>query len=170
MHRPLNIVVTLMGCLFVSGAALAEEIHACDLEVAHPSDPDHVGPGVGSGDVVTHRAIPACRAAIAEYPDEARFHYQLGRAIVYWAGANNGDYSEGIEHIRHAADMDYSQALFVLGLMLERDGAVCEVEPLTRQAADQGEIVLNRRRVALQQQDIARPQRDVANPMAHRMA
>ena len=34
--------------------------------------------------------------------------------------------------------MNYTQALFVLGLMYERDGKVCEVEPLTRQAADQG--------------------------------
>jgi hypothetical protein len=138
MYRNLNIALLLIAWGIPAAAIATEEIDACDIEVAHPSDPDHVGDGVASADVVTHRAIPACREAIRKYPGVARFHYQLGRAIVYWAGANDGDYSEAMQHLRHAADMNSSQAQFVLGLMLEREGKVCEVEPLTRQAADQG--------------------------------
>ena len=40
--------------------------------------------------------------------------------------------------MKHAADMDYTQALFVLGLLHLREGEVCAAEPLTKQAADQG--------------------------------
>ena len=114
------------------------DVHDCDREVAHPSDPDKVVDGVGSGDVVTHRAIPACRAAVEAYPDVARFHYQLGRAIVYWAGANDGNMDEGLQHLEHAAEMKHEQSEFVLGLMRRTLGNVCASEPLTKRAADQG--------------------------------
>jgi hypothetical protein len=122
----------------VSVGAFAGEMHSCDVEAAHPSDPDHVGEGKSSDAVVTHRAIPACREAVREFPEEARFHYQLGRAIVYWAGANDADYSEGMKYLENAAAMEYTQAMFVLGLMYQREGKVCASEPLTRKAAGNG--------------------------------
>jgi len=129
----------IVSLAFVASAPVhAVEVDECDLQAAHPSDPEHLGPGKSSGDVVTHRAIPACRQAVAEHPDVARFHYQLGRSLVYWADANNGDTAEGIEHLERAADMGYAQALFVLGLMYRRAGEICASEPVTRKAADQG--------------------------------
>ena len=83
--------------LLLSAAVTADDgVDACDLAAGHPSDPDHVGPGVATRDVVAHIAIPACRAAVEREPGNPRFHYQLGRAIVYWADANNGDDSEGV--------------------------------------------------------------------------
>lgn len=135
--------ITLAFLALVAGlspgvANYAAEIHECDTQAAHPSDPDHVGPGKGSGDVDTSQAIPACRQAVAEQSGVARFHYQLGRALVYAADANGSDISEGISHLRHAADMEYPQAMFVLGLMHRRAGDVCASEPLTKSAADQG--------------------------------
>ena len=133
-------LMTLIASLTLAGPAFAgdpPEMTDCDRLAAHPSDPDHLGPGVGSGDVVTHRAIPACRAALEADPDNPRLHYQLGRVLVYWADANGADRSEGIEHVRHAAAMDYTQALFVLGL-LQQAADACAAEPLTRQAAEQG--------------------------------
>lgn len=113
-------------------------VTACDLEVAHPSDPLRVGPGKTSAEVVTHRAIPACRDALAGDPENARFHYQLARALVYWADANSGDIGEAMQHLKTAADAGYQQAQFVLGLMYVRTGKVCAAEPYTRLAADQG--------------------------------
>jgi len=118
--------------------ATAGEPHECDLQVAHPSDPDRVGPGRGSSQVLLQKAIPACRAAVAKYPDVPRFHYQLGRALTYWADTNNGNADEGFEYVRNAAEMGHTQAMFVLGLLHLRQGEVCAAEPLTKKAADQG--------------------------------
>jgi hypothetical protein len=119
-------------------SASAQDINPCDLEAGHPSDPNHVGPGKSSSQVVTQLAIPACRAAVKAQPDNGRFHYQLGRAIVYWADANGANYDEGMEHLKIAAGMRYTQALFVLGLMHQRHDDDCDAEPLYRQAAEQG--------------------------------
>ena len=134
----MRILVVALCALALPVYADSGAVHDCDREVAHPSDPDKVVEGVGSGEVVTHRAIPACRRAVAEFPDVARFHYQLGRAIVYWAGANDGNMDEGLEHLQHAADLKHEQAEFVLGLMKRTLGNVCASEPLTKRAADQG--------------------------------
>ena len=124
-------------CLVPLGSAAAE-VDACDLTAGHPSDPNHLGPGVATAEVVTHVAIPACRAAVEREPDNARFRYQLGRVIYYWANANEGDPSEGIEHIRIAADAGYAQAQFVFGLLKRYAGDFCAAEPWTRRAANQG--------------------------------
>ena len=118
--------------------AAADEIDPCDRAAAHPSDPDRTGPGVSSADVVTHVAIPACRAAVLRDPDNPRFHYQLGRAIVYWADGNGADGAEGVAEVRVAADMGYRQAQFVLGFLHKRAGDICAAEPLIRAAAEQG--------------------------------
>lgn len=129
----------LLCCLSVAGAALAgDAADPCDAAAAHPSDPDKVGPGVPSAQVVTHVAIPACRAAVAAHPREGRFHYQLGRALVYWADANGADTTEGIAALERAAELGHTQAIFVLGLMRKRYGEPCAVEPLYRRAAEQG--------------------------------
>lgn len=115
------------------------DITECDELAAHPSDPDKVVAGVSSSKVVTHIAIPACRTAVALEPEEARLHYQLGRALVYWAGANDVDIEEGARHVRRAAEMGHEQSEFVLGLLLRRQkGKQCEVEQWTRRAANQG--------------------------------
>jgi hypothetical protein len=132
------IILGLAVLMFASNPCLAEEITECDIQAGHPSDPDHLGPGKPSNEVVTQLAIPACRAAVAANPKDARAQYQLARSLVYWADANGADISEGMQHLEIAAGEGYTQALFVLGLMYKRQCKTCEVEPLTRQAADQG--------------------------------
>ncbi len=132
------IVAGLLAGFFFSVTALAN-VEQCDLLAGHPSDPDKVGAGVGSGDVVTHRAIPACRAAVAMEPDNGRLHYQLGRVLTYWAGANGADNEEGVAEVRRAADLGHTQAQFVLSLLLRADArANCEIEALVRTAARKG--------------------------------
>lgn len=129
-------LVTLLALLVLPLSMHAKEMNACDREVGHPSDPNRVGPGRSTAEVVTHVAIPACRAAIEKEPDNPRFHYQLGRALYYWAGANDGDTTEAIKHIKIAAEMDYTQAVFVYGYLNQLMGNHCESEPLIRKAAE----------------------------------
>lgn len=113
-------------------------IDACDWEAAHPSDPDRVGPGLGSGEVDTARAIAACQAAVERHPDTARFHYQLGRAQVYAADRAGTDWNVGMPALQKAADLQHRQAMFVLGLMHKRADNLCASEPWTRGAAELG--------------------------------
>jgi|GEM_PF-3512825 len=56
--------------------------HACDRLAADPYDPNRVTDGVFSIAIRPAEAIAACKAAVADYPDEMRFNYQLGRAYV----------------------------------------------------------------------------------------
>jgi len=136
MRQPLTIFLAFLAAsLPTAGAA---DIDPCDAAAGHPSDPGLVGPGVPTGEVATHVAIPACRAAVERDPDNPRFHYQLGRVIYYWAGANDGDAAEAVIHIQQAADMGYAQAQFVRGLLHKYAGDHCASEPLVRAAADQG--------------------------------
>ena len=92
---PIALLVLLLT-LGTPAVANAQAIDACDWEVGHPSDPDRVGPGIGSGDVDTERAIAACRRAVEREPETARFHYQLGRALVYQADRAGTDWSVGM--------------------------------------------------------------------------
>jgi len=55
-------------------------------------------------------AIAACRAAVSAFPDEARFKYQLGRAL----GAA-GKHAEASEWYERIADESYPAALADLG-------------------------------------------------------
>lgn len=137
--KPKNILPGVLCWAMLAGPAFAgDDVDACDLAAAHPSDPDRVAPGVPTNQVVTHVAIPACRRAVAAQPEEGRFHYQLGRALVYWADANGADTAEGIAHLERAAERGHTQAQFVLGLMRKRSGDACAVEPLYRRAANRG--------------------------------
>ena len=138
MHPTLSLLLSLLIVLGFPAVANAQAIDACDWEVGHPSDPDRVGPGVGSGDVDTARAIAACRDAIAREPETARFHYQLGRALVYQADREGTDWTVGLPPLEKAAALEHPQAMFVLGLMHKRAGDVCASEPLTRGAAQRG--------------------------------
>ena len=131
-------ITVIFFLIILSLQSHAEDITECDRLVAHPSDPDHVGVGVSSGDVDTKQAIEACKAAVKVEPDNPRFRYQLGRALVYEARKTNADTDAGVEQLKIAADADYTQALFVLGLMHRSAGDVCASEPVTRRAAQQG--------------------------------
>ncbi len=137
MPRLLLTLFAICASCLVPLPGAAAELDACDLTAGHPSDPNRSGPGVATNDVVTHVAIPACRAALERQPDNARFHYQLGRVIYYWANANGGDPAEGVEHIQVAADSGYPQAQFVFGLLKRYAGDFCAAEPWTRRAAAQ---------------------------------
>ena len=133
-----TLILALTISVFLAHSVRAQGINECDVQAAHPSDPGHIGAGRKSKEVLLQLAIPACREAVMSDPENPRFHYQLGRALVYWADVNNRDVSEGLEHLKHAADSGYTQAMFVLGLMYKRQPDNCAAEPLTKAAADKG--------------------------------
>lgn len=55
--------------------------HESDELSAIPSDKFAVAEGIMNEDLDAEAAVEACRQAIKAYPDEARFHAQLGRAL-----------------------------------------------------------------------------------------
>jgi TPR repeat protein len=133
----MRLLLAFFSLLF-AGTAGAQTLTACDWEAAHPSDPYHVGPGVSSKAVDTVRAIAACEQAVKDDPAEPRFHYQLGRALVYHADRKGSDWRVGLPHLEKAADGGHVQAQFVLGLMYQREGDACAAAKTMKQAADAG--------------------------------
>jgi len=111
-----------------ASAAASAPVHECDRLAANPPDPDRVVAGVTRKDVDLPAAIAACERAVKEFPQEARFHYQLGRVRNY-----HGDIEPGLEHFRRAADLGYRQAWFILGALVnnKREGVAhdpCKLE------------------------------------------
>jgi TPR repeat protein len=53
----------------------------CDLYAASPRDEERWAPGVEYEKIETAKAVPACEAAAAAYPQEERFRFQLARAL-----------------------------------------------------------------------------------------
>ena len=62
--------------------ALAQKapVHDCDRLAADPADFKTTGDGIERFVIDRRIAIPACEKAVQQYPNEARFHYQLGRS------------------------------------------------------------------------------------------
>jgi TPR repeat protein len=53
----------------------------CDVEAADHLDPEGVGLARFANEIEPEAAVLACQAAVAREPQNARFHYQLGRAL-----------------------------------------------------------------------------------------
>ncbi len=111
----------------------------CDRLAARPLDPDHPpdAPGVEFAQIDAEHAIPACRAALAQYPGERRFMFALGRALQ-----SAKQYDEAVRLYRQAADAGNASAMNNLGTMYRdsRGVAMDEAEAvrLFRNAADAG--------------------------------
>ena len=62
----------------------------------------------------------------------------MGRALVYAADRAGEPDEIGMPHLKTAAEMSHTQAMFVYGLMHKRHGELCASEPWTRAATDKG--------------------------------
>lgn len=91
------------------------DVTDCDILAANPPDPDRVVRGVERDQIDLPRAITACRAAVAEKPNVARFSYQLARCLFY-----AGETDAALTAFKQAADLGYRQAHFILGLVRYR--------------------------------------------------
>jgi tetratricopeptide (TPR) repeat protein len=130
----------LVFSLLVAASGQAQEITECDRLTAHPLDPDRITTGVSSSKVPHDEAIAACKAAVAEDPDNARLNYQLGRVYFY------ADQSQkAMPHLEQAAGAGHRQAQFVLGYVMEagrKDTTedICRTEDLWLASARAGRL------------------------------
>jgi tetratricopeptide (TPR) repeat protein len=87
-------LITSLGLLFLIACSggrpdaaskvqtVADEPHECDAQAAHPDDIMRFATGKADGEVVGVLALRACWEAAKQYPNEHRFHFQLGRAFA----------------------------------------------------------------------------------------
>src|SRR5262245_3421439 len=108
-------LTALMVIGWVQVASAATPLDECDRRAANPPDPDRITVGVERKDIDLPKAIAACKAAVAAHPDEARFSYQLGRVLFY-----DNQTAPALASFQRAADLNYRQAKFMLGLLMTR--------------------------------------------------
>jgi TPR repeat protein len=108
--RLLSLLVALAGCVQPQQVGLTP----CD-ELAQPprritGEKPLRPPGIAPATINAALAEPACRAAIAAYPEEPRFHYQLALAL------NRLERPEAVmASFRRAAELGYAPAQADLG-------------------------------------------------------
>jgi hypothetical protein len=88
----------------------------CDRQAGMPYDtglPPGL-PGVEPDHVDGAAAAAACKDAIAQYPNVARFTFEAGRVAVI-----RKDYAEGLRLLKQAADAGYAMAMHNIGVLYE---------------------------------------------------
>ncbi|OHV60457.1 peptidase C14 caspase catalytic subunit p20 [Mesorhizobium sp. LCM 4577] len=88
---------------------LSPSVDPCDTQAGEPLDLQGVVPGLLPNEIGAG-AVEACRTAVKAYPDVARFHYELGRALLA-----AGKVDEAKKAIQDAADKGHVRAVFELG-------------------------------------------------------
>ena len=88
---------------------LSPSVDPCDTQAGEPLDLQGVVPGLLPNEIGPG-AVDACEAAVKAYPDVARFHYELGRALLA-----AGKVDEAKKAIKEAADKGHVRAVFELG-------------------------------------------------------
>jgi TPR repeat protein len=88
---------------------LSPSVDPCDNEAGEPLDLQGVVTGLLPNEIGAD-AVKACQAAVKAYPDVARFHYELGRALLA-----AGKVDEARRAIQEAADQGHVRAVFELG-------------------------------------------------------
>lgn len=130
-------LMILITATSASGAGL----HVCDRLAAHPSDAQRVANAVPYDVLKTQlpEAISACRRAVDENPDVARFEFQLGRALDA-----DGQLDEAFKWFRATAERDYTAAMFYLALAFDEGNGTSKDQGRAnfwyRKAADRGDI------------------------------
>jgi tetratricopeptide (TPR) repeat protein len=138
LRQPLRPLL-LLG-LLVAASSQAQQVTECDRLTAHPLDPDKITIGVPTSKVPHDEGIAACKAAVAEDPDNPRLNYQLGRVYFY------ADQTESaIRHLEQAAGSGHRQAQFVLGAILRKGSKgttknICRTEDLWLASARAGRL------------------------------
>lgn len=85
-------------------------IFECDVLAAHPADPERMVDGLSDDSIVPRIAILACEDAIKTEPNEPRFTFQLGRALLAV-----GREDEAFAYFQKASEADYAAAWAYLG-------------------------------------------------------
>jgi TPR repeat protein len=100
--------------LLLSANAFAQDapVTDCDTYAANDQDPQRKANGVPLAKLNPAVAMPACEAAVRQFPNSGRLAYQLGRAYYK---ANN--YDAAVTQLRKAAEQSYAGAQNSLGFM-----------------------------------------------------
>lgn len=109
----LGLTVTAGGTRIDKQLPLRAEIHPCDMVTGYQHDIARVGRGVRLELIDAPLAIDACGAAVAEFPDEARFQALLARGHRV-----AGDYAQAKEWNDRALQADYAAAFLMEGQLL----------------------------------------------------
>jgi TPR repeat protein len=91
---------------------IAAQIDYCDVLAASDTDPIRLGPGIPLYALNAEKAILACTDAVAKFPEEARFYYQLARAL-----AMGERWPESARYAAMAADRGYAEGYSILAWM-----------------------------------------------------
>lgn len=91
------------------GLSVFDAVDDCDLLAAHPGDLSRMSQGVEEAALVPRAATLACEVAVERTPDELRFSYQLGRALL---AANR--LTDAQPHLGKAARGGYAAAMAAL--------------------------------------------------------
>lgn len=91
-------------------ASVFEDVDECDLLAAHPNDPERLAEGVADDQIIPRLAMRACEAALRRQPNEARFVFQLGRALL---AADRRQ--QAAQQFERAAQLNYGAGLAYLG-------------------------------------------------------
>lgn len=87
-----------------------DDVDECDLLAAHPNDPERLAEGVADDQIVPRLALRACEAALRRQPNEARFVFQMGRALL---AADRRQ--QAAQQFERAAQLNYGAGLAYLG-------------------------------------------------------
>jgi hypothetical protein len=103
--------------------ALAQDapVTDCDTYAASDQDPQRKTAGMPLDRINPALAVPACEAAVRQYPNSSRLAFELGRAFTK---ANN--FTAAMLQYRKAADQGYAFAQNNLGAMYENGQGVAK--------------------------------------------
>jgi TPR repeat protein len=123
--------------LALSGNVFGQDIITnCDKYAASKLDSQGKDTGIPIDQLNPVLAVPACEAAIRQYPNSPRLIFQLGRAYYK---ANN--FAAALVQYRKAADQNYAAAQYGLGVMYAHGEGVPKDDQQAvvwyRKAADQ---------------------------------
>jgi TPR repeat protein len=101
----------------------------CDVAAADHLDPDGVGFAKFANEIVPETALQACEAAVEREPQNARFHYQLGRVLTALR-----QFDEARAALDTARDLGHARASYAIGnailnLSRQTGGSVREEAP-----------------------------------------
>ena len=139
---PLRTVVLVPAAKTVKPAPItinvAVSVNECDTLAAEPLDVQAVSDGVLPNEIDVPRALSACKAAVVQHPDVARFKYQYGRALYA-----NGDFDMALTELNAANTAGHLRAGYLLGRLYQVGAAVernpTRAIPLFEAAAQRGD-------------------------------
>lgn len=125
-------IALAVSCPLAATAAVTDT-NECDIQAANPGDIDRLAPGAPMDSIVPRRAVEACEKAVADYPDEPRFFYQLGRA---YQASNRME--QATQAYQRAADLGYPMAFYNLGIRAKERGDTAAAIAYQKEASARG--------------------------------